>query len=475
MSKRLESLRSQLTEIEARRSSAQARSLELAERDEDINDVEADELRSAVKTYHDLAPEIDALRAEIDALESVLNAPERARVAAPTVLVRQADPIADESAQYGPTEQVRGAAKTAIERLPLTDDHVRERLYATLERADDPSGRLSRHMIAASRPAYRSAFAKLITGQSYALTADEVRSIDHVRAASLTDAAGGYAVPTVTDPTLIVSGVHDGLTGNVIRQLATVRQITGDNLNLVTSAGVTASWAAEMAEATDDAPTLGQVTINPSKAHVNIPFSAEVGADWVGMEAEMRRLMMIAKDDLELEAFTTGNGTNRPLGLFYDIYTNYTGQVQASAGANAFAEADLYALVAKVAARYRGRGSWIANEIIYDKVRQFNVATAGVVWSQLAVDRPPTLLGRPAYGNAQVDGTYGSGENYVLLFGDVAEAYTIVDRVGMSVELVPHLFGTTNNMPTGMRSLYASWRTGAKVVVSTAVAVLNVT
>lgn len=193
------------------------------------------------------------------------------------------------------------------------------------------------------------------------------------------------------------------------------------------------------------------------------------------MEADMRRLMMIAKDDLEIEAFTTGNGSTKPLGMFYDVYTNYTGQVQASASANAFAEADLYALIQKVAARFRNRGAWMANEIILDKVRQFNVASAGSVWVQLAADRPGTILGRPVYGNPQVDGTYGSGENYVMAFGDFADAYTIVDRVGMSVELVPHLLGATNNMPNGMRALYAYWRTGARIVNSSAIAVLNVT
>ena len=44
------------------------------------------------------------------------------------------------------------------------------------------------------------------------------------------------------DPTLILTGTHDGLVPNPMRQLANVRQITGDNLNLVSTAGVSASW-----------------------------------------------------------------------------------------------------------------------------------------------------------------------------------------------------------------------------------------
>lgn len=473
---RIEALRSAINEKVERSNQLRAALQEYATRDGDPSDEERAQFKADVAEFDAAGPEIERMQGELAQLEQIANAPERAQVAgAPTIIQRKADPLADEQVQYGPTEQVRGAARTAVEQLPLTDDHVRSQLYATLERADDPSGKLSRHMIAASRPAYRSAFSKLISGQSFALTPEEVRSIDHVRAASLTDASGGYAVPTVLDPTLILTGTHDGLTPNVVRQLARVRQITGDNLNLVSTAGVTAAWATEGSEATDDAPTLSTVSITPYKAHVNVPFTIEIQQDWQGMEADMRGLMMTAKDDLEISAFTTGDGSNKPLGLFYDIYTNYTGQVQASASSNAFAEADLYAVIEKVAFRYRNRGVWMGNEIIFDKVRQFNVASAGTVWVQLAADRPGTILGRTAYGNPQVDGTYGSGENYVLLYGDIAEAYTIVDRVGMTVELVPHLFGTGNNLPNGMRSLYAYWRTGARIVNSGAVAVLNVT
>jgi predicted phage gp36 major capsid-like protein len=34
----------------------------------------------------------------------------------------------------------------------------------------------------------------------------------------------------------------------------------------------------------------------------------------------------------------------------------------------------------------------------------------------------------------------------------------------MSVELIPHLFHTSNNRPSGQRGLYAVWRNGSKVL-----------
>lgn len=475
---RLETLKAELDAVEAQRSSLKTELAELVSRDGEPTEAEAARTKEIIQTSTELEPKANDLRSEIESLERILNAPERAQVsgAAPTVMIRNADPLADESVIYGPVEQVRGAARTAIERIPLTDDNVRGALYRTLETADSPSGNLARHMIAASRPEYRSAFSKLITGRGYALTAEEIRAIDHVRAASLTDANGGALVPTVVDPTLIITGTHDGLTPNVMRQLANVRQITGDNLNLVTTAGITASYVAEAAEGTDNAPTLATLSLTPYKAHATVPFTIEIASDWSGMESEMRRLLMVAKDDLEISKFTLGTGSTQPLGLVYDLYTNYSGQVQASASTDTFAIADVYAVVAKIADRFRGRASFIGNELIFDKVRQFDTSGGASMWVQLAADRPGTILGRPAYGLAAMDGSItASADNYVLVFGDIREAYTIVDRLGMTVELVPHLLGTGNNLPNGTRALYAYWRNGARVVNSGAVGLLNVT
>ena len=473
---RIEALRSAINQKVERSNSLRAALQEYATRDGDPTADERAQFEADVAEFEAAGPEIERMQGELAQLEQIAEAPERARVAgAPQVLIRQANPLDDENVQYGPIDQVRGAARTAIENITRTSDHIRQQITLTLERADDPSGKLSRHIIAASRDSYRSAFSKLISGRQYELTPDEVRAVQHVRAASLTDAAGGYAVSTVLDPTIILTGTHNGLTPNTVRQLANVVQITGDNYNVVQSAGVTASYVAEATEATDNAPTLAIKTITPYKAHAFVPFTYEIQGDWPQMESEMGRLLMVAKDDLEIEKFTTGTGSTQPLGLVYDMYTNYSGQTQASATGDTFAAADIYALANKVALRFRARGQWMANEVIFDKVRGFGAAEKDIWESSIALDRPATILGRPVYGNAAMDSTYGSGENYVMIFGDIREGYTIVDRVGMSVELIPNLFGGTNNYPNGMRGLYAYWRNGAAVVNSSALATLNIT
>lgn len=41
--------------------------------------------------------------------------------------------------------------------------------------------------------------------------------------------------------------------------------------------------------------------------------------------------------------------------------------------------------------------------------------------------------------------------------------FVIIDRIGLTIELIPHIVGT-NHRPTGQRGLFAYWRVGSKVV-----------
>jgi HK97 family phage major capsid protein len=63
--------------------------------------------------------------------------------------------------------------------------------------------------------------------------------------------------------------------------------------------------------------------------------------------------------------------------------------------------------------------------------------------------------------------------NLIAVYGDIAAAYTIVDRIGLVVELVQHLFGA-NRRPTGERGLFAIWRVGAVVTNANAARALRV-
>jgi HK97 family phage major capsid protein len=249
---------------------------------------------------------------------------------------------------------------------------------------------------------------------------------------------------------------------NPIRQIARIVQTTVDTWRGVTSGAITASYAAEATETTDNSPTLAQPEISTEKAQAFIPFSIEVSMDWPSIRDEIGSLLADAKDVLEASKFTTGTGTNEPFG----VITGTTNTVNAAAGADAFTLANLYALRAALPPRYRPRATFMGNLLILDRIRQFETSTGGTasgsVWvDSLQDDLPARLFGRAVYEASEMASAATTGNKF-LVYGDFSR-YVIVDRIGLQVDFIPHLFGA-NQRPTGQRGLYAFWRNGAKVV-----------
>lgn len=459
-----------LTDIDTRHDALVAEAHTILERAGDT-DLEGEDLTR----YDEITAELDRLTARRDRL-AVLERHRPAGEAgdgatgAPQHL-RRTDPydLCDRRL-VGP--EVKARALSAIEVTAHLDDAHKARATELVERVDLIDGRLGRHIVATGRPEYRSAFAKLVAGEHWAITATEQAAIAEVRAASLTDAAGGYAVPFTLDPTIILT--NSG-TANPWRQISRVRTTLTDTWNGVSSAGITAAWAAEGAEAGDNAPTLAQPSITAHKAHAFVPFSIEVGMDWAAIEADLREGFADARDRHEATAFATGSGSGQPKGIITALVAAST-PIQTSASTDAFAVADVYATMEKAPPRHRSSGTWVANLSIINKIRQFGTANNYHGFTvDLGADQPSQLLGRPLYESSDMDGSItGSAENYVLVFGNF-DRYQIVDRVGLTVELIPHLFHTGNNRPSGQRGLYAFWRVGADALDTGAFGLLNVT
>lgn len=376
---------------------------------------------------------------------------------------------------YGTSRSdLRSRALTALEQVAgdLTDAH-RQRATELVERSD-PNGEIALRLLVTGSDAYRSGWQKTAFGAAHLLNDDERRALE--RAASLTNNAGGFAVPFTLDPTIILT--NDG-TANPIRRLARNVTITTDQWNGVSSAGVTASWDGEAAEVSDDAPTLAQPTINVHKAQAFVPFSIEIGQDWMGMEADIRMMFTDARDRLEGAAFVNGagDGSNQPTGIITALDGGSSEVTPATA--ETFAVADVYATLEGLAPRYRNqRTSWVANLGTTHDVRQFATDDGHALLARLGDGFTERLLGYPLAECSDMDSSAdinaaATADNHILLVGDW-QNYVIVDRAGLNVELVPHLFATGNNRPSGQRGLYAWWRVGAGSVNDAAFSVLNV-
>lgn len=375
------------------------------------------------------------------------------------------DPLASSS-------ELRAQAQTAIERLTDTPDDVRETLAQAVTRL--PARGVADRLLLTASETYRSAFWKMAQGKR--LTEHEEAVFE--RAQSLTNNAGGYAVPFTLDPTVLLT--NNG-TANPVRELANVVQITTDQWNGVSSAGVTASWDGEAGEVSDDGMTLAQPSIDVEKAQAFVPFSIEIGEDWAQIETEVRTALMDAKDRLEATAFINGagSGSNQPTGIIVELDG---GSSEVTPGtAETFAVGDVYKVLSALPPRYRrtrDQASWIAHLGTMNKIRQFDSNGGSSFWANLTADQPERLLGYRIFESSDMDNSdsinpAATADNHILLLGDW-KRYVVVDRVGLSVEFIPHLFATGNNRPSGQRGLYAYWRVGAGSVDDNAFRVLNV-
>ncbi|MEQ9093552.1 MAG: phage major capsid protein [Miltoncostaeaceae bacterium] len=375
-----------------------------------------------------------------------------------------------------PIDEARDAAHRAIERScrgMRTD--AGDRLVELVER--DQVGADARYITAVSDPAYARAFAKKLAmpeGASQAVEPDEGEAMLMVGRAMAersmlagTGSAGGFALPIEIDPTINLD--NDGQI-NPLRQIARVRSTTSYELRLITSAGTTASFGAEASQVDDGTPTLAQPVATPQRATCFVPFSFEVGMDWPGMAAELGRIMADAKDVLEAEKFLhgAGSGSDEPAGL---IATLDSGSIidtdQGGSTPGLIAADDVYLVQESLPARWSGRAVWMSGLPIANTIHRF---------SGPGGDEPPLfdeargrLLGKPWWEASNMAGDHE--DDGLLLYGDIGAAFQIVDRIGMSIELVPHLFGA-DRRPTGERGLVACWRTTSIVVVPEAVRLL---
>ncbi|MFD9111626.1 phage major capsid protein [Streptomyces bottropensis] len=364
-------------------------------------------------------------------------------------------------------QELRARALCAVEKMAGANDRIRSAATDIIEAWDDKRGTISRMCLATSSPEYMRAWSKLARGKGHMVTPEEQQALE--RAMSLTDSAGGYLVPFQLDPTIIITA--NGSI-NQIRQVARQVVATGDVWNGVSSGSVSWRWAAEASEASDNAPTLAQPTVPVYKADGFVPISIEAMDDAENVTTEVGRLLAFGKDTLEAAALATGSGSGQPTGIVTAL--TGTSSIVTSTTADTFASGDVYKTDTALPGRYRPNAAWLANRGIYNAVRQFDSSGGTNLWERIGADVPPMLLGRKALESEDMDGSVtAAAENYVMVYGDF-DNYVIADRIGMSIEFLPHLVGA-NRRPTGQRGWYAWYRVGADSVNDGAFRMLNVT
>ncbi len=339
----------------------------------------------------------------------------------------------------------------------------------------DKLGYDANYLAACADPIYEAAFARMLAnpqGAAQLMNAAEAEAVHRVGEAmnarsllSGTGEFGGYAIPTSLDPTIIPTS-----SGSIspLRQIASVRTIVGHEFKGVSSDGVTASFDAEGEEVSDDTPKLAQPTIIPERGTGWVPFSIEAGEDWAGLREELGRLFADAKANVENEKFTIGAGhaSHEPAGVIPGA-----AEIVKSATEKKLAPADIYELQAKLPPRFAPNARFMSTLTVANYL--YKAIGGGSTEPPIFTEDRSSCLGRPWHENSVMDAAYESQTKKVMLYGDF-EYFRIVDRIGASVELVPHVFGKTNLRPVGERGLWFMWRTSSAVLSKAAFRALEI-
>ena len=284
--------------------------------------------------------------------------------------------------------------------------------------------------------------------------------VDALRIGS--DTEGGYLVPDEYERTLVEALQEE----NIFRSLAhIIRTASGERKIPVVSSKGTASWIEEGGAFPESNDTFGQVTIGAYKLGTTIKISEELLNDSVfDLESYIAREFARRIGAKEEEAFFTGDGSGKPLGVLAD-----TGGAEVevtAASATAITADELLDLYYSLFSPYRKKAVWVVNDSTIKAIRKLKDNNGQYLWQPgLIANAPDTILGRPVKTSAFMPSIAAGAKS--IIFGDF-NYYWIADRQGRTFKRLNELYATT-----GQVGFLASQRVDGKLILPEALKVLK--
>jgi HK97 family phage major capsid protein len=277
-----------------------------------------------------------------------------------------------------------------------------------------------------------------------------------------TDSEGGYLVPDEFERALVQKLTE----ANVLRPLCHVIQTSyGDRKIPVVASKGTADWVDEEGTYPLSDDSFSQVVLGAYKLATMIKVSEELLSDSIfNIEGYVSEQFGKRIGDKEEDAFLTGNGVSKPIGILHTTGGAELGVT--TAGASAISGDELIDLVYSLRAPYRKSAVFVLNDTTVKLLRKLKDGDGQYLWRPgITENAPDTILGHRIVTSEFMPSV--AAGNKSIAFGDFSY-YWIADRQGRTFKRLNELYATT-----GQIGFLASQRLDGKLILPEAIKVLQ--
>lgn len=288
---------------------------------------------------------------------------------------------------------------------------------------------------------YRAAFERFIRSGTTALSEKEIRAMQ-----ADNDAGGGYLVAAQKFVQELIKAVDDHV---IIRQFATTESIaTSKSLGVPTldSDADDAEWTSELKTGSTTEIGFGKRELRPHPLSKRALISNTLlRLTSNGAESLVRERLAYKFAVAQEKAFMTGDGVNKPLGIFTASKDGISTNRDVSTGNTATSIQGDGLIEAKFALKgaYHPRARWIFHRDAVKQIRKLKDANNQYIWTPgLAGGEPDKILDLPYHMSEYAPNTFTTG-NYVGILG-VFSYYWIADALDMQIQRLVELYAETN-------------------------------
>ena len=265
------------------------------------------------------------------------------------------------------------------------------------------------------------------------------------------DQKGGYLAPMGLATELIKFLDNEVF----VRQLATVLPPMAQTGSLGVPSWDTdpgdADWTAEVpasAISADTSTTIGRREFLPHLLTKLIRMSTKLlRSSVIDVEQLIVERLGYVFAITEEQAFLTGNGADKPLGVFTasDAGVSTSRDTTASA-TTSFTGDDVIDCLMNLKFQYQRNATWVVSRAWLKMCRKLKDGTGQYLLQPgLAAGVPGTIMDRPYIASEYAPSTFTTGQ-YVAVVGDFRTGYWIADSLDLEIQRLAELFALTNQV-----------------------------